>query len=120
MVVHCILNILNVFALLIFYLLVYVDYCMVNGIEVTPNASDVVAKVKDKIPIDKTANVTLHVLEANDYQNMPNFVKDKIGKDITITVSIDDLPYFDKDVVNVLISFVGDDRGQMYTAQIKP
>jgi len=93
---------------------------MANGIEVIPNASDVVAKVKDKTAVNKTSNVTLHILEANDYQDLPNFVRDKIGKDITITVSIDDLPYFGKDIVNVLISFVGDERGQMYTARIKP
>ena len=114
------MKVLFVFGLLTFYLLAFVSYSMSYGIGATPNAGDVVAEVKGKVPMGNTAEVTLHVLEVRDYQNMPNFVKDKIGKDITITVSIDDLPYFEKDIVNVLISFVGDERQQLYTARLKP
>ncbi len=70
---------------------------MVYGIGVIPNASDVFAKVKEKYLVDEiVAKVTLQVLELKDYQSMPNFVKDKIGKDITITIAKEDLPYFIK------------------------
>lgn len=109
-----------VFSLFIFYLLASSNYYMGYGIEATPNASDVIAEVIDKMSMGKIAKVSLHVLEARDYQNMPNFVKDQIGKDINITVSIDNLPYFEKNIVNILISFVGDEKQQMFTTRIKP
>jgi hypothetical protein len=48
-------------------------------------------------------------------------VKENIGKVITIVVSKDDLDFFKaKDEVNLLISLSGDERGQFYTARIKP
>jgi hypothetical protein len=110
-----------IYALIIFYLLGFSIYSMVYGIGVIPNASDVYAKVKEKYLVDeKVAKVTLQVLEAKDYRSMPNFVKDKIGKNITITVAKDDLPYFQKDMVNVLVSLDGDQKQQFYTARIKP
>jgi hypothetical protein len=58
-------------------------------------------------------------MSAKDYKEKSNFVKEKIGEEIDITVSKQDLDYF-KDTVNVLISFVGDEKQQFYTARIKP
>jgi hypothetical protein len=58
-------------------------------------------------------------MSAKDYKEKPDFVKEKIGEEIYITVSKQDLDYF-KDTVNVLISFVGDEKQQFYTARIKP
>jgi len=89
------------------------------GISVAPNASDVYAKVKGKTINGELGKVRLLVLEAKDYNQMPNFVKDKIGQDIEITVSKDDLKYFEREDVNVLVSFIGDEKQQSYTARIK-
>ncbi len=109
-----------IITLLTFYLLAYnmqyVDY----GIGVIPNAGDVYAEVKEKVLAGNVAHITLHILEAKDYNSMPNFVKDQVNKDITITVSKDDLPYFEKDRVNILVSLEGDGKQQSYTAKIKP
>jgi len=93
---------------------------MSYGIGTMPNASDVYAEVKEKQVVGEIAKIRLHVIDAKDYKSMPNFVKDQIGGDITITVSKDDLPFFEKDKVNVLVSLTGDERQQEYTARIKP
>ena len=102
------------------YLLQVQTYSMSYGIGIIPNSSDVYATVKDKKIINDVGYVTLHINEVKDYNSMPNFVKDQIGKDIMIVVSKDDLSYFNKENVNVLISVIGDEKGQEYTAKIKP
>lgn len=96
------------------------SYSMGSGIGITPNAGDVYATVKEKKIINDTGYVTLHIIEAKNYKSMPNFVSDQIGKDITAVVSKDDIPYFSKENVNVLISVIGDEKNQEYTAKIKP
>ena len=93
---------------------------MISGIGIVPNVSDVYATVKEKKIINDVGHVTLHIIEAKDYESMPNFAKDQLGKDITVVVSKDDLPCFNKESVNVLISVIGDEKGQEYTARIKP
>lgn len=90
------------------------------GISVTPNASDVYAKVNGRTIIGELGKVRLLVLQAKSYNQMPNFVEDKIGKEIEITVSRDDLKYFERDDVNILVSLIGDEKQQSYTARIKP
>ncbi len=90
------------------------------GISVAPNAGDVYAKVKGKTVIGNLGIVKLFVLEAKDYNKMPNFVKDKIGKEIEITVSKNDLTFFEKENVNILVSLTGDEKQHSYTARIKP
>src|SRR5215212_6786711 len=96
---------------------------MNSGVGVIPNASDVIAVVKRKWEDSRQKNigyVKLHVLSANDYKGMPNFLKEETGKEIDITVSKEDLDFF-KDTVNVLISFIGDEKQQQfYTARRKP
>ena len=62
----------------------------------------------------------LFIVEAKDYEQMPNFIKDKIGKELDIVVSKDDLSYFDREEVNILVSLIGDEKGQSYTARVKP
>ena len=89
------------------------------GIGIQPNASDVYATVKEKKVVNETGYVTLHVMEAKNYKSMPNFVSDQIGKNITVVVSKDDMPYFSKENVNVLISVIGDEKHQEYTARLK-
>jgi len=91
-------------------------------VNIIPNASDVHAIVKDKRVQEKdnTAYIKLHVIRADNYKSMPNFMKDNIGKVITIVVSKDDLDFFKKDQVNLLVSVSGDERHQFYTARIKP
>lgn len=95
-------------------------YSMASGIGIIPNASDVYATVKEKKIINGTGYVTLHVIEAKNYKTMPNFVSDQIGKDITVVVSKDDIPYFSKENINILVSVIGDEKHQEYTARIKP
>jgi hypothetical protein len=90
------------------------------GVNISPNASDVHAIVKEKHATNGVAYVTLHILTAEDYKSMPNFMKENIGKDIVVVVSKDDLCFFDKNEVNVLIAVSGDEQGQFYTAKIKP
>jgi hypothetical protein len=97
---------------------------MSSGVGVIPNASDVYAVVKRKWEDSGEKNigyVRLQMVSANDYRGMPNFVKEKIGKEIDTTVSKQDLDFF-KHTVNVLVSFVGDEKQQQqfYTARIKP
>lgn len=89
------------------------------GIGVAPNASDVYAKVNGKTINGELGRVRLHILQAKDYNQMPNFVKDKIGKEIEITVSKDDLKYFEREDVNILVSLIGDEKQQSFTARIK-
>jgi hypothetical protein len=87
-----------------------------------PNASDVHAFVKEKQVEEKgnTAYVKLQVISADNFRSMPNFVRENIGKVITIVVSKDDLDFFkEEDEVNLLVSLSGDERGQFYTARIK-
>jgi hypothetical protein len=109
---------------LIFILMIYLFpieiYSMNSGVSIMPNSSDVYATVKEKKIINDIVYVTLHINEAKDYKSMPNFIKDQIGKDVIVVVSTDDLAYFNKDNVNVLLSVTGDERGQQYTAEIKP
>jgi hypothetical protein len=92
-------------------------------VSIIPNASDIHAIVKEK-RVDEKENVAyikLHVITADNYKSMPNFMKENIGKVITITVSIDDLNFFEKDKeVNLLVSVSGDERQQFYTGRIKP
>lgn len=91
-------------------------------ISIIPNASDVRAIVKDKL-IDEKENVVyikLYVIRADNYKSMPNFVRENIGKEITLTVSKDDLDFFKKNEVNLLVSVSGDERRQFYTGRIKP
>lgn len=95
-------------------------YTMASGVGIMPNASEVYAIVKEKKIANETGYVTLHVIEAKNYKSMPNFVSDQTGKDITVIVSKDDIPYFDKENVNLLISVIGDERHQEYTARLKP
>jgi hypothetical protein len=88
-----------------------------------PNTSDVHALVKEKQVEEKenTAYVKLQVISADNFRSMPNFVKENIGKVITIVVSKDDLDFFkEEDEVNLLVSLSGDERHQFYTARIKP
>ena len=90
------------------------------GIGVTPNAGDVYTKVKGRTIDGEVGKVKLFVVEAKDYQHMSNFVKDRIGKEIEITVSKDDLAFFDKEDVNILVSLIGDEKQQSFTARVKP
>ncbi len=90
------------------------------GVSAAPNASDVHAKVKGTKRAGEIATIRLFIVEAKDYDQMPNFVKDKIGKEIEITVSKDDLKFFERAEVDILISVAGDEKGQSYTARIKP
>ena len=82
------------FFIVMIYLLQVQIYAMSYGVGIMPNFSDVYATIKDKKIINDVGYVILHINEARDYNSMPNFVKDQIGKDITITVSKDDLSYF--------------------------
>jgi uncharacterized membrane protein len=90
------------------------------GVSISPNASDVHAIVKEKYTKNGIAYVTLDIIAAEDYKSMPNFMKENIGKDIVVMVSKDDLSFFDKKEVNVLVAVSGDERSQFYTAKIKP
>jgi hypothetical protein len=108
------------FLLVIFILLSTRMDIMANGVSIAPNASDVHAIVKEKHVTNGIAYVRLHILTAEDYKLMPNFMKENIGKDIVVMVSKDDLSFFDKKEVNVLVAVSGDERGQFYTAKIKP
>ena len=90
------------------------------GISAAPNASDVYAKVNGRTIIGELGKVRLLVIQAKDYNQMPNFVEDKIGKEIEITVSKDDLKYFERDDVNILVSLIGDEKQCSYTARVKP
>src|SRR3712207_4053006 len=91
-----------------------------DGVDVVPNASDVHAKVRETKSNGDIGTVRLFIVEAQDYEKMPNFVQDKIGKELDIIVSKTDLSFFQigKDV-NILISMIGDEKGQSYTARIK-
>lgn len=90
------------------------------GVGVTPNVSDVYAKVKGITSSGDIATVKLFIVKADDYEKMPNFVKDKIGKELEITVAQSDISFFEKDEVNVLISMIGGEKGQSFTARVKP
>jgi uncharacterized 2Fe-2S/4Fe-4S cluster protein (DUF4445 family) len=90
------------------------------GVGVMPNTSDVYAKVKGITSSGDIATVKLFIIKADDYEKMPNFVKDKIGKELDITVAQSDIDFFVKDEVNLLISMIGDEKGQSYTARVKP
>jgi hypothetical protein len=88
-----------------------------------PNASDVHALVKEKRVDEKgnTAYIKLQVISVDNFRSMPNFVKENVGKVITVLVSKDEVDFFkEEDEVNLLISMSGDERGQAYTARIKP
>jgi hypothetical protein len=89
-------------------------------VSVAPNASDVYAKVKGITSTGDIATVRIFVIKAEDYKKMPNYVKDKIGREIEIAVSKDDISFFEKDEVNVLVTMIGDEKGQSYTARVKP
>jgi hypothetical protein len=92
-------------------------------VTVIPNASDVHGLVKEKQIGEKenTADVKLHIISADNYMSMPNFVKDNVGKVITIVVSKEDLSFFNEEAeVNLLVSLSGDERQQFYTARVKP
>jgi hypothetical protein len=92
-----------------------------HGVGVVPNASDVHAKVRETKSNGDTATVRLFIVEAQDYEKMPNFVADKTGKELDIVVSKADLSYFQRGKdVNILVSMIGDEKGQSYTARIKP
>jgi hypothetical protein len=94
---------------------------MASNVGIIPNASDVRAIVKDRHLENGTAYVTLHILTAEDYKSMPNFIKGSVGEDIQIVVSKDDLVFLDMNKqVNVLVSILGDEQGQYYTARLKP
>lgn len=87
-----------------------------------PNASDVHGIVKDKL-IDEKEDVVyikLYVNRADNFKSMPNFVKEDIGKEITLTVSKDDLDFFERNEVELLVSISGDEKHQLYTGRIKP
>jgi hypothetical protein len=90
------------------------------GVGVTPNMSDVYAQVKGITSSGDIATIKLFIIKADDYEQMPNFVKDKIGKELDITVAQSDIDFFEKDEVNILISMIGDEKGQSYTARVKP
>lgn len=90
------------------------------GVSVAPNTSDVCAKVRGTTRSGDIATVRLFIVEAKDYEQMPNFIKDKIGKELDIIVSKEDLSFFDRDEVNILVSVIGDEKGQSYTARVKP
>ncbi len=90
------------------------------GVSVAPNTSDVYAKVKGTTSNGDIATVRLFIVEAKDYEQMPNFIKDKIGKELDIIVSKDDLSFFNREEVNILVSVIGDEKGQSYTARVKP
>ena len=92
-------------------------------ISIIPNVSDVHARVKERLVDEKEniAHIRLHVIRADDYESMPNFVKECIGEEITLTVSKDDLDFFKgNEEVNLLVSVSGDERHQYYTGRIKP
>ncbi len=93
---------------------------MEYGVGVIPNASDVYAKVRGITSSGDIAIVKLFIIKANNYEKMPNFVKDKIGKELEITVAQRDIDFFEKDEVNILISMIGDEKRQSYTARVKP
>lgn len=114
------LSVLYLTFITMIYLSQVSTYSMASGVGIMPNASEVYAMVKEKRIINATGYVTLHVVEAKNYKSMPNFVSDQIGKDITVIVSKDDIPYFYKENVNVLISVIGDEKHQEYTARLKP
>jgi hypothetical protein len=90
------------------------------GVSVAPNTSDVYAKVKGTTRSGDLATVRLFIVEAKDYEQMPNFIKDKIGKELDIVVSKDDLSFFNREEVNILVSVIGDEKGQSYIARVKP
>lgn len=105
----------------IFILLQQNLHYMTGAVSFIPNASDVIAIVKEKHTANGLAYVTLHIISANNYKSMKNFITDYIGKDITIVVSESDLTFFNKKEVNVLVSVSVDKGGeQFFTAKIKP
>jgi len=106
----------------IFVLLIIGITQMAAGVSIIPNTSEVHAIVKQRSIVDgeKTARLTLYVLSANDYNGMPNFMKENVGKNVTVVVSGDIIHCFEHDEVNILVSVVGDERGQFYIAKPKP
>lgn len=93
---------------------------MATNVGIRPNAGDVHAIVKASRSENETAHVVLNILNVRDYESMPNFINGKIGEDIEIVVSKDDLNFFKVGKeVDVLVSVSGDQRGQFYTATLK-
>ena len=94
---------------------------MGKGVSVVPNASNVHAKAREITSNGDVATVRLFIVEAKNYEKMPNFVEDKIGKELDIVVSKGDLSFFERrEEVDILISVIGDEKGQSYTARVKP
>jgi hypothetical protein len=105
----------------IFILLQQNLHYMTGAVSFIPNASDVIAIVKEKHTANGLGYVTLHIISANNYKSMKNFMGDYIGKDITVIVSDSDLTFFDKKEVNVLVSVSVDKGGeQSFNVKIKP
>jgi hypothetical protein len=105
---------------LIFLIAVYILLAigitrMAAGVSVIPNNSEVRGLIKEK-SIDNAgvSRLTLYVISANDYNGMPNFMKENIGKNITVLVQSNKLHCFKSNEVNMLIKLSGDERGQFY------
>lgn len=111
-----------VFGIIAIFILLHQNlHYMTGAVSFIPNASDVIAIVKEKHTANGLGYVTLHIISANNYKSMKNFIKDYVGKDVTVVVSESDLTFFDKKEVNVLVSVSVDKGGeQSFTAKIKP